>query len=37
MIELVPDLTESAEKLSTFGRAGEVIRDIVRSREQDFR
>ena len=37
VIEPVPDITESAGKLSTFGGAGEVIRDIVRSREQDFR
>lgn len=37
MIEPVPDITESAGKLSKFGRADEVIRDILRSREREFR
>jgi AbrB family looped-hinge helix DNA binding protein len=37
VIEAVRDVTESAGKLSKFGTASEVIRDIVRSREQEFR
>lgn len=37
MIEPVPDMTESAGKLSKFSRADEVIRDILRSREREFR
>jgi AbrB family looped-hinge helix DNA binding protein len=37
MIEPVRDMTESAGKLSKFGAADEVIRDLIRSRERDFR
>ena len=37
VIEHVRDITESAGKLSKFGAADEVIRDIVRSRELDLR
>lgn len=37
MIESVRDITESAGKLSKFGAADEVIRDLLRSREREFR
>ena len=37
IIEPVRDITESAGKLSKFGTADEVIRDLLRSREQEFR
>lgn len=37
VIEPVHDMTESAGKLSKFGTADEVIRDLIRSREHDFR
>lgn len=37
MIESVPDMTESAGRLSKFGAADEVIRDLLRSREREFR
>ena len=37
MIEPVHDVTESAGKLSKFGTADEVIRDLIRSRERDYR
>jgi len=37
MIEPVHDMTESAGKLSKFGTADEVIRDLIASRERDFR
>jgi AbrB family looped-hinge helix DNA binding protein len=37
VIEPVHDMTESAGKLSKFGTADEVIRDLIRSRERDFR
>jgi AbrB family looped-hinge helix DNA binding protein len=37
MIEPVRDITESAGKLSKFGTADEVIRDLIRSRERDYR
>jgi bifunctional DNA-binding transcriptional regulator/antitoxin component of YhaV-PrlF toxin-antitoxin module len=37
MIEPVRDMTESAGKLSKFSTADEVIRDLIRSRERDFR
>jgi hypothetical protein len=30
-------MTESAGKLSKFGTADEVIRDLIRSRKRDFR
>ena len=33
MMEPVPDITDFAGRLSTFGRASEIIRDIIRSRE----
>jgi AbrB family looped-hinge helix DNA binding protein len=37
IIEPVRDITESAGKLSRFARADKVIRDLLRSREQEFR
>ncbi len=37
MIEPVPDITNSAGRLSKFGKADEVIRDLLRSREREFR
>ena len=37
VIESMPDITESAGKLSKFGAADEVIRDTIRSRELDLR
>jgi AbrB family looped-hinge helix DNA binding protein len=37
MIESVPDISESAGRLSKFGAADEVIRDLLRSREREFR
>mgnify|MGYP001057903320 CR=1 FL=1 len=37
VIEPVHDMSESAGKLSKFGTAEEVIRDLIRSRERDFR
>jgi AbrB family looped-hinge helix DNA binding protein len=37
VIEPVRDITESAGKLSKFGKADEVIRDLIRSRERDYR
>jgi len=37
IIEPVPDITESAGRLSKFGAAAEVIRDLLRSREREFR
>ena len=37
MIEPVHDMTDSAGKLSKFGTADELIRDLIRSRERDFR
>lgn len=37
MIESVPDIADSAGKLSKFGEADEVIRDLLRSREREFR
>lgn len=37
VIEPVHDMTDSAGKLSKFGTADEVIRDLIRSRERDFR
>ena len=37
MIEPVLDITESAGRLSKFGAADEVIRDLLRSREREFR
>ena len=37
VIEAVRDITESAGKLSKFGAAGEVIRDLLRSRKGEFR
>ena len=37
VIESVRDIIESAGELSKFGAADEVIRDIIRSRERDFR
>ena len=37
IIEPVRDMTESAGKLSKFATADEVIRDLLRSREQEFR
>jgi len=37
MIEPVHDMTESAGKLSKFSTADEVIRDLIGSRERDFR
>jgi AbrB family looped-hinge helix DNA binding protein len=37
MIEPIPDITDSAGKLSKFGKADEVIRDLLRSREREFR
>ncbi len=36
-IESVPDVTESAGKLSKFGAADDVVRDLFRSREREFR
>jgi AbrB family looped-hinge helix DNA binding protein len=37
VIEPSRDITESAGKLSKFGAADEVIRDLIRSRERDYR
>jgi AbrB family looped-hinge helix DNA binding protein len=37
IIESVPDIAESAGRLSEFGSADEVIRDLLRSRERGFR
>jgi AbrB family looped-hinge helix DNA binding protein len=37
VIESVPDITESAGRLSKFGAADDVIRDLLRSREREFR
>lgn len=37
VIEPVHDMADSAGKLSKFGTADEVIRDLVMSRERDFR
>jgi hypothetical protein len=37
VVEPVRDMTESAGKLSRFGTADEVVRDLLRSRERDFR
>jgi bifunctional DNA-binding transcriptional regulator/antitoxin component of YhaV-PrlF toxin-antitoxin module len=37
VIEPLRDITESAGKLSKFGTADEVIRDLIRSRERDYR
>jgi AbrB family looped-hinge helix DNA binding protein len=37
VIEPVRDIIESAGKLSKFGTANEVIRDLIRSRERDYR
>jgi AbrB family looped-hinge helix DNA binding protein len=37
VIEPVHDIADSAGKLSKFGTADEVIRDLIRSREPDFR
>lgn len=37
VIEHVHDMADSAGKLSKFGTADEVIRDLIRSRERDFR
>jgi len=37
VIEPVHDMADSAEKLSKLGTADEVIRDLIRSRERDFR
>jgi len=37
IIQPVRDITESAGKLSKFATADEVIRDLLRSREREFR
>jgi AbrB family looped-hinge helix DNA binding protein len=37
IIEPVRDITESAGKLSKFATADAVIRDLLRTREQEFR
>lgn len=37
IIEPVRDMTESAGKLSKFATADAVIRDLLRTREQEFR
>jgi AbrB family looped-hinge helix DNA binding protein len=37
VIEPVHDMSDSAGKLSMFGTADEVIRDLIRSRERGFR
>jgi AbrB family looped-hinge helix DNA binding protein len=37
VIEPVHDIADSAGKLSRFGTVDEVVRDLIRSRERDFR
>lgn len=37
ILEAVPDINDSAGKLSKFGNAGQVLRELMRTREEEFR